>query len=1284
MRNSIAIIGVSFDLPNIKSWKDLGMSLYNKDSFIDEMPNDRLSEIQKAFGEIQMARGGYLNRVDQFDNEYFGFTERESLKTFPEHRLFLTNAMKAFYHAGYNEESLKGTKAGIFYTAARSAYHNYASVSNISFGSFDFVQGIEATKLAKYLDLRGPVVSINTSCSSSLVAINSAKQSLNANECDVALVGGVKILALAKEKILDNVVHSKKGTCRPFDADADGMINGEGAIFFVLKHYDKAIKDGDTILGEIRGGAINHGGARISSLTAPSSNAQKEVIIQAWENAGIDPREIRYIEAHGTGTILGDPIEVEGIKQAFFETDSSKEKHPIALSSFKGQIGHLDYLSGLAGLLRLVAALNLKVIPVQPNFNKLNEFFSLEDTGLYIPTSVEDWPAEDGERVGGVSSFGMTGANVHLVVSKKDNQVNVIPSQKEINYLQISQKDNQKLKLYKDYLIEKIKEMNSYEAVNNLCSKLNKIFQIDKENQGIIYTSKKSLIDVLELAKPIRSSEKQFLLLDLDILAYSKEDIESIFIENVFIKKYWDEYVSLELEEVSNQEILSILFQYAIYKYLLSKLGSKISFITPKENSLLNRLVKSEITVRQIIDQTGYKNNSPNTFDEDAFKKYLNKSFKDKKIIVIDFSKKDKNRFDDLNIHLNVIDGSFLEKDRSLLYTHILDLGVNPLKPSLNTISNNVELPYFNLKRFWPEPKVNQLSTNNSTLKKYSVENIQKIISQVWSTVLETEGFKNDDDFFELGGTSLSALDMIDELEKNIEGVKIPYEDIYSYATILGLSKLIFTQLNQEPDIAHSKSDNALELNKNQVEEIIRKVWTSILETDDFGNDDDFFELGGTSLSALDMIDELEKNIKNFKLPYEEIYSYSTITAILNKVLSQQNIEESIEEKTTPVIDLGLRESKYQEVISNVRKENFSKSFPKKIFLTGGTGLLGMTIIDYLINNTNAQLICLVRKKEWDSSAERFWSLFRKYHNVRDESRISIVEGDLYLENLGINYNSKEWKEIDTIFHVAGSPQFISRKTKKEHINFVGTKNIVDWANLNKIGKINFISTIGIVGKSMPPDIENFYETDTDLGQQNGKLIHGASKLFAEEYINKHYHFKSKIFRISNLGGRYKDGCFPTNLNKNLMWSRLKSLSELECYCPEILDQYSGIGFMPVDLIAALLVEISFVDVGALKVFHIPRIKSFSNGEILNALKKTGVKLESTSYDDFMAYLNKNGYKMNFHQVAKKENNFVHRSDATNEVLAKLKLDKIITLDREVYLEMLIRRNLKINKKVVL
>jgi len=532
--------------------------------------------------------------------------------------------------------------------------------------------------------------------------------------------------------------------------------------------------DGDTILAEIRSIAINHGGGRISSLAAPSSEAQTEVIVQAWEKAKINVSKIRFIEAHGTGTILGDPIEIEGIKQAFIKKNLGHNDASCAISSFKGQIGHLDYLAGLAGLLRLMAALNYSVIPAQANFKTLNEFFKLKGTGLYVPTTTEDWISENNERVGGVSSFGMIGTNVHLVVSQKDNFNTKIEHEKEYNYLQISHSNPQNLRTFKDYLAEKIKELTD-ESMTKLPMKLNKVFKLGKENQGIVYSSKETLITALNSDNT--PCKKRFLLLDLDILHYPKESIESIFLENSLIKDQWDKHVAIQPRDIGHQHTLNMLFQYSIYKYLLEKVNTHIKFITTKEDSILNLLLKSDLTVTQILNRQYPKEQTRPSFDEKIFRKYLQENFLSKEVIIIDFSKQNKNRFNTMNTNWQVIDGAITDKDRFSLYSNILVLGINPLKTSLNPRFNDIELPFFKPKRFWPKLNEDLSAISKVNTGKFRIAEIKNIVIKTWSTVLELDEFEDDDDFFDLGGTSLSALDMLDELEQNIVGIKLSYEE---------------------------------------------------------------------------------------------------------------------------------------------------------------------------------------------------------------------------------------------------------------------------------------------------------------------------------------------------------------------------------------------------------------------------------------------------------------------------------------------------------------------------
>jgi len=1187
MNDAIAIIGLSFDLPNIKNWHELVASLSDNASYIGELPHARAEELRKVFGAVEMARAGYMNEIDKFDNEYFGFTERESVKTFPEHRLFLTYAMKAFYHAGYNEAALKGSKTGVFFTASRTAYHNYASVTDLTFSQVDFISGIEGTRLANFLDTRGPVISIDTSCSSSLVAINAARQSLNNHECDIAIVGGVKILTLTRESTMKNVVHSKKEECRPFDKEADGMMNGEGAIFFVLKRYDDALKNGDAILAEIKGIGINHGGARISSLTAPSSQAQKEVILQAWKNAKVGPAQIKYIEAHGTATILGDPIEIEGMKEAFYESGVTADNAACGVSSFKGQIGHLDYLSGLAGLLRLVAVLNTKVIPLQANLRQLNDYFSIEGTGLYIPASTGTWPGDDEERIGGVSSFGMTGTNVHVVVSQKECHV-PNTAYESAYYLQISGKDALQLAGYKQYILEKILPLQDIAAIHRVAARLNTVFQIGNENEGIVYTSRESLITALQTASQKPAGSRQLLLLDLELMTYPKDLIKDVFVENDLIKQTWDKHVALPLDSITHSYGLNALFQYTIYMYLLEKAGSHLKFITPKGGSVLNALVKSEITVAQVASQEGEHASSHHAFDESMFRKYLKENLGSELLTLIDFSGRDKSRFDDLGLQLHVIDGLLTNSSRCQLYADILETGVKPLKPGFNPLSDDIDLPYFNLKRFWPvvHTQAAGSSTKNTTqteapaVPAISSEAVVKAVRESWALILERSDFSNEESFFDLGGTSLAALDMIDEIEKQIKGVKIPYESIYTNATVSLLTASILRQLAIVPvPVPEDAGKSSGRPGKAAIEDIVRSSWTLILETSDFKDHDSFFDTGGTSLSALDMIDEIEKRIEGIKIPYEDIYTCDTVAKLSNRILSQLGNVTVAEAKVTSLQDTRAREEKYVSLLNDIKKETFLRHVPENILITGATGLLGMNILHYLISSTKSRLYCLVRKESYGSAEERFWSVYGQYFEITDKDRVVVIEGDLYREGLGFRQQEEWFATIEMIIHVAGSPQFVSQKAADEHINFLGTKHIVDWANKQDVKKLSFISTIGIVGKTMPEGIENFYETDTNLGQDSEQLIHSASKLKAEEYIRDHYKYKGRIFRIPNIGGRLDDGNFATNLEKNLMWLRLRSLSAMKYYCEELLNRNSGIGLMPVDVIARLIAEISFTDI---------------------------------------------------------------------------------------------------------
>ena len=430
------------------------------------------------------------------------------------------------------------------------------------------------------------------------------------------------------------------------------------------------------------------------------------------------------------------------------------------------------------------------------------------------------------------------------------------------------------------------------------------------------------------------------------------------------------------------------------------------------------------------------------------------------------------------------------------------------------------------------------------------------------------------------------------------------------------------------------------------------------------------------------------------KIKYEDLFKFSTVSKLTEEILSKIQGDSEIQTKedhkeisvvTEAIVNKtsAVREQEYEMLLQEIQNAEFSKEIPDNILITGGTGLVGMGMIDYLLHNTNANLDCIVRKKDFDTAAARFWSIFEKYHSITEDEkvRIRIIEGDISIEGIGVSEESADFGKIDMIFHTAGTPQFMSQKSKYAHINYIGTKNLVNFANKHQIKKLSFVSTVGIVGETMPDEIENFYETDGNVGQKSTKLIHGASKLLAEEYIRNNYQYESKIFRISNVGGSYKTGTFPTDINKNLMWLRLKSLADLEYYSEEILDESSGVSYIPNDILSTVIAEISFANIGVLNTYHIKQESPFVNREVLASLQKAGVDLKEISHNEFITYIGKNNHKMNFHQVAKKEKKYTHRSEATSKIISKLSLEKLMNIDTQLYLEKLIRINLKANSK---
>lgn len=424
-RVDIAIVGLSTRLPgDMNSPDETWQALMEGRDAITDLPEGRWSEFleePRIAARVAGARtrGGYLKDIKGFDSEFFAVAKTEADNIDPQQRMALELTWEALEHARIPASSLRGEAVGVYVGFSNNDYQ-FLAVSDPTVAHPYAITGtassIIANRVSYFYDFRGPSVAVDTACSSSLVATHQAVQALRNGECDVAIAGGVNALLTPLVTLgFDEIgqVLAPDGRIKSFSADADGYTRSEGGGMFVLKRVDDARRNGDQILAVIAGSAVNHDG-RSNGLIAPNQDAQAEVLRRAYKDAGIDPRTVDYIEAHGTGTVLGDPIEAEALGRVVGR--GRPADRPALLGAVKTNVGHLESAAGAASLAKVVLALQHDKLPPSINFAGPSPYIDFDGMRLKVIDSPTDWPRYGGYALAGVSSFGFGGANAHLVV----------------------------------------------------------------------------------------------------------------------------------------------------------------------------------------------------------------------------------------------------------------------------------------------------------------------------------------------------------------------------------------------------------------------------------------------------------------------------------------------------------------------------------------------------------------------------------------------------------------------------------------------------------------------------------------------------------------------------------------------------------------------------------------------------------------------------------------------------------------------------------------------------
>ncbi|KAA3617210.1 MAG: SDR family NAD(P)-dependent oxidoreductase [Calditrichaeota bacterium] len=478
----IAVIGMGCRFPGADNPEQFWDNLKNGIDSVIEVPKERwdIDELYDpnpdTIGKMVSRHGGFLKNVDQFDPHFFGVSPREATEMDPQQRLLLEVFWETLENAGIQPEKIRGSNTGVFVGIGNYDYshfnHGKLDKANMYSGTGNAIC-ITANRISYLFDLRGPSVAMDTACSSSLVSTHLACKSLQRGETEMAVAGGVNLIlapdvniALSKARML-----APHGRCKTFDADAQGYVRSEGVGVVLLKRLSDAKRDGDNILALIRGSATNQDG-HSNGITAPNRIQQVNVIREAMNDANITPDDVSMFEAHGTGTSLGDPIEIQALTEVF--ENRSKEAGPIAIGSVKTNVGHLEAAAGIIGMIKIILAMQHKTIPAHLHFNSINPRIPFDENLFKIPVENMTWEPNGKRRIAEVSSFGFGGANAHMVLEeappkiKRENDID-----RPQHILKLSAKGDNALKDIVQRYID-FTDANPNTSLANLCYSSNK------------------------------------------------------------------------------------------------------------------------------------------------------------------------------------------------------------------------------------------------------------------------------------------------------------------------------------------------------------------------------------------------------------------------------------------------------------------------------------------------------------------------------------------------------------------------------------------------------------------------------------------------------------------------------------------------------------------------------------------------------------------------------------------------------------------------------------------
>lgn len=757
MYKDIAIIGYSLKLPNADNLEQFHNNLLYKKDCIKSVSLSR-RKLLNLDPEKDYLEVGYIEGIELFDNKFFNIPAAEAKYICPEQRLGLEMAAEAIMSSGYSLEYFRGKNCAVLISSTENEYKELAGQDTGSAFTGN-LKSLTAGKISYYLDLEGPSITIDASCASSLVGIHEGCMKIISGETNYALVGGISINIIIPEFSDSNFntlgVVASGGRSRSFDANAQGTGIGEGGGFVLLKLLSEAEKDNDYIYGVIKGSALSGDGSRKGSLTSPSVEGQCQAIVKAWEMANINPEEITDIEAHGTGTLIGDPIEIEALNNGFAKY--TKKKQFVYLGALKSSIGHLTAAAGIASLLKVISQYKYNVSYPIVHFEKPNPYIDFSSTALIPLKEVRRWEPRQ-KRITGISGFGFSGTNAHIIVENYYNQINNNENSNNKWFLKISAKSE---RAYKEYVTQII----------------NYLKQTDHPLSCVTYVA--------------NSGRDDYEYRNAILIKNRGEAISEL--RNISEECYYVKKKKIAVVLTANTDLMGIdSFKYYVKQFkFITDCVSKIDMILADRYGQLvidaviyNKNVQKSDIMQALLSNNNHKLSIPEMVKENT--------------IMIEIGGSE---YANLELH-NV---RILEAKWETIELCVKDLYLNGVQidwKKLYTGRETKKVPFpvypFEKQEHWIYPeKINSFTKTEEKKTDLLIESHEKVrakLVKIWSDILETDEWREEDSFFELGGNSLTGMMLLDEIEDEWN-IKFPFEKLYTYETFNKFYELILEKM---------------------------------------------------------------------------------------------------------------------------------------------------------------------------------------------------------------------------------------------------------------------------------------------------------------------------------------------------------------------------------------------------------------------------------------------------------------------------------------------------------